>query len=203
MTITRILKVWSGSSIWASLVCYCRFWNSLRVSSRLLRYNTNLSVIENRNDRQGKPGLSLHLLWTLRIRAYVSIKSWPSIEIYDVTWNPRIGVLDVALLKYLVYFQGFCISFLTQLDRSSHNVVETLLQEKLLGQKDARTIVNQPLRKPDMKNEKFLNFEGHWICQGNLEATRSPDYVFTTTVKDNLKCLARIVSGRLVDVWFS
>ncbi|CAB4002946.1 midasin isoform X1 [Paramuricea clavata] len=93
-------------------------------------------------------------------------------------------------------YEGFCISFLTQLDRSSHNIVETLLQEKLLGHVNARSLVNQPLRKPDLKNEKFLNFEGYWICEGNLEPTRSSEYVFTSTVKDNLKCLARIVSGR-------
>ncbi|XP_028395044.1 midasin-like isoform X2 [Dendronephthya gigantea] len=93
-------------------------------------------------------------------------------------------------------YESFCISFLTQLDRSSHKIVESLLQEKLLVHVNARSLLNQPLRKPVLKNEKFLNFEGYWVCQGNIEPTRSSEYVFTASVKDNLKCLARIVSGR-------
>ena len=107
----------------------------------------------------------------------------------------------VTLRSFLLVLQGFCISFLTQLDRASHNVVETLLQKNLLAHVNASSIVHQILQKPGIENEKFLNFEGYWICQGKLEPCQSSDYVFTSTVKDNLKCLARIVSGRFVELY--
>lgn len=95
------------------------------------------------------------------------------------------------------YFdQGFCVSFLTQVDRSSHIIVENLLQEKLLPHVNARSLLGQPLQKPDLKNETFINFEGYWVSQGNAEPNRASDYVFTSTVKTNLKCLVRIVSAR-------
>ncbi|XP_046844513.1 midasin-like isoform X2 [Xenia sp. Carnegie-2017] len=92
-------------------------------------------------------------------------------------------------------YEGCCVSFFTQLDRSSHNIVEKLLQHKLLSHVNTRGLLHQPLRKP-VGNETFLNFEGYWVCQGSMEPIISSEYVFTSSVKDNLKCLARIVSGR-------
>lgn len=45
--------------------------------------------------------------------------------------------------------QGFCLAFLTQLDRSSHPVVRDLVVKHIVGgEKKAKSILNQKLPKP-------------------------------------------------------
>lgn len=91
--------------------------------------------------------------------------------------------------------QGFCLSFLTQLDRSSHPAVQSLIKQHLLGHVNAASMLKQPLPKPQHSGQ-FCNFEGFWIAMGSKEPVVSTEYVLTASVKANLKDLARVVSAR-------
>ena len=93
--------------------------------------------------------------------------------------------------------QGFCLSFLTQLDRSSHPAVQSLIRQHLLGHVNAASLLKQPLPVPQGSGQ-FCNFEGFWIAVGNNEPVVSPEYVLTASVKANLKDLSRVVSARYV-----
>ena len=98
---------------------------------------------------------------------------------------------------YLDFSQGFCLSFLTQLDRSSHPAVQSLIRQHLLGHVNATSLLKQPLPMPQGSGQ-FCNFEGFWIAVGNNEPVVSPEYVLTASVKANLKDLSRVVSARYV-----
>ena len=91
--------------------------------------------------------------------------------------------------------QGFCFSFLTQLDRASHPVVESLIRRHILGHVNANSLLSQPLPQPPRPG-KWQRFEGFWVEMGANEPTVSQDYVLTASVKANLKDLTRVVAGR-------
>jgi hypothetical protein len=63
----------SGGSIWASLECQCQwtmlFLNRWRVSSHILRYDTNPPAIQNLHS-------ITHWVWAFRIRAVVLLIVW-------------------------------------------------------------------------------------------------------------------------------
>ncbi|XP_050325190.1 midasin [Bactrocera neohumeralis] len=90
-------------------------------------------------------------------------------------------------------YESFCMSFLTQLDPVSHNVVLHLIQQALLS--NVKAVLNQSIPKP---GENYLNFEGYWIQQGPKEPEEYNSYILTKSVKENLRDLARIISiGKL------
>ncbi|XP_065367345.1 midasin [Calliphora vicina] len=90
-------------------------------------------------------------------------------------------------------YESFCLSFLTQLDPQSHNVVQHLIKEALLS--NAKAILHQAIPKP---GENYLNFEGYWIEKGPKDLQDCSNYILTDSVKENLKDLARIISiGKL------
>lgn len=58
--------------------------------------------------------------------------------------------------------------------------------------------MNQLIPEPQVPGQNFLPFEGHWIPQGKLEIDIPDGYILTTTVRKNLRDIARIISlGRL------
>ena len=89
--------------------------------------------------------------------------------------------------------QGFCLSFLTQLDRTSHPIVTKLICEHVLGKAKQQSILRQPLPQPP--GGKYLQFGGYWISQGTLEPSVPDNYIITPSVRDNLNDLARVVSA--------
>ncbi|XP_023209810.1 midasin-like [Centruroides sculpturatus] len=88
-------------------------------------------------------------------------------------------------------FEGFCLSFLTQLDRSSHPLVIKQIKQHIL-KKNQQSILHQPIKQP---GEKFICFEGYWIQRGENNPVTPSNYILTPSVKQNLKDLARIVSA--------
>ena len=90
-------------------------------------------------------------------------------------------------------FQGFCFSFLTQLDRKSHPSVERLIAENILGKKSVKALVKQPIAMPS-DGAQYLQFEGYWIRQGTQEPVTSEKYVLTPSVRLNLRDLVRVVA---------
>lgn len=90
-------------------------------------------------------------------------------------------------------YESFCMSFLTQLDGNSHQLVLSLIKEALLS--NAKAVLKQTLPQPA---ENYLNFEGYWIQQGPQPIQECAHYILTESVKQNLRDLARIISlGKL------
>lgn len=88
-------------------------------------------------------------------------------------------------------YEGFCLSFLTQLDRSSHPLVQKLVcQHILMGNTKC---LKQPIPCPS--GRRCVEVEGYWVSQGELEPVLDPSYILTTSVKLNLRDLARVVSA--------
>ncbi|KAH8391169.1 hypothetical protein KR215_008404 [Drosophila sulfurigaster] len=90
-------------------------------------------------------------------------------------------------------YESFCLSFLTQLDPESHQIVLLLIRDALLH--NAKVVLNHSL--PQL-GENYLQFEGYWIQEGGLEVQSCEHYILTDSVKKNLQDLARIISiGKL------
>ncbi|XP_045137299.1 midasin-like isoform X1 [Portunus trituberculatus] len=96
--------------------------------------------------------------------------------------------------------EAFCISFLTQLDRKSHQVVVNLIKQHVLGidlqtrGRDKRNFKLSLDPIPAPASEKCVQIEGFWIPQGPLEPQAVDNYIITETVKRNLEDLVRVVS---------
>jgi midasin len=56
-----------------------------------------------------------------------------------------------------------------------------------------KTIVNQPIPCPISTN--CVRVEGYWIPRGELDIRSSDKYILTTSIRRNLKDIARIVSA--------
>uniref|UniRef100_A0A665VA47 Midasin n=1 Tax=Echeneis naucrates TaxID=173247 RepID=A0A665VA47_ECHNA len=88
-------------------------------------------------------------------------------------------------------YEGFCLSFLTQLDRSSHPVVQKLVcQHILMGNTKC---LKHPIPAPS--GQPCVEVEAYWVSQGEMEPALDPSYILTTSVKLNLHDLARVVSA--------
>lgn len=92
-------------------------------------------------------------------------------------------------------YETACLSFLTQLDSSSHSKVQAQIAKAVLGNKNLKSVLNQPIPEPKSnKNQVFIPFEGYWVGQGQLKPIIPSDYVLTPSVRKNLKDLVRIIS---------
>ncbi|XP_047513354.1 midasin [Pieris napi] len=95
-------------------------------------------------------------------------------------------------------YEAFCLSFLTQVDRSSHPKVEAMIAKAVLGKKNIKSVLKQLIPEPKTQGQNYLLFEGHWIPQGKLEVDIPEDYILTPAVRRNLLDIARVISlGRL------
>ncbi|KAM4713456.1 midasin isoform 2-T2 [Anableps anableps] len=88
-------------------------------------------------------------------------------------------------------YEGFCMSFLTQLDRSSHPMVQKLVCQHIL--KGNTKCLKQPIPAPPGRT--CVEIEGYWVPQGELEPALDPSYILTGSVKLNLQDLSRVVSA--------
>ncbi|KAM9551495.1 midasin-like isoform 2-T2 [Salvelinus alpinus] len=88
-------------------------------------------------------------------------------------------------------YEGFCLSFLTQLDRSSHPMVQKLVCQHIMG--GNIRCLKQPI--PEPTGRPCIQMEGYWVSQGEMEPALDPSYILTTSVKLNLRDLARVVSA--------
>ncbi|XP_051781409.1 midasin isoform X2 [Erpetoichthys calabaricus] len=88
-------------------------------------------------------------------------------------------------------YEGFCLSFLTQLDRSSYPIVQKLICKHILGgnPKSLKESIPEPTDK------KCFQVEDYWISRGELPPATDSSYILTPTVKLNLRDLARVVSA--------
>uniref|UniRef100_A0A8C4UIL8 Midasin n=1 Tax=Falco tinnunculus TaxID=100819 RepID=A0A8C4UIL8_FALTI len=89
-------------------------------------------------------------------------------------------------------YEGFCLSFLTQLDRGSHPIVQKLICQHIVSG-NIKSLLKQQIPKP--QRGSFILIEGYWISAGDKEPTVDEMYVLTPSVKLNLKDIARVVSA--------
>ena len=90
-------------------------------------------------------------------------------------------------------YEAFCLSFLTQLDRSSHPAVEQLICTYVIGKSNCKALLKHAL--PEPIRGRHLKFEGYWISRGSAEPVTPDEYVLTSSVRANLRDLARAVSA--------
>ena len=103
-------------------------------------------------------------------------------------------------------FDGLCLSFLTDLNRESATRVEELIHEAILGNKTAKGARIQRSRPVveifvDVGGKSYglthVMCEDFWIMKGPNNVAEDNGFVFTKSVKENLRRLARVCSARL------
>ncbi|WAR08077.1 MDN1-like protein [Mya arenaria] len=139
------------------------------------------------------------------VKFYLTLRSEATKKLTDGTGHPphyslrtlcralRFAALNSCGSVPRSLYEGFCLSFLTQLDRSSHPVVQQLVCQNIIGRSNVKGILKQPLPAPP--GGQALNFEGYWIKAGGLEPATPQNYILTPSVRANLKDLARVVSA--------
>ncbi|XP_044531325.1 midasin [Gracilinanus agilis] len=89
-------------------------------------------------------------------------------------------------------YEGFCLGFLTQLDRASHPLVQKLICQHVISS-NIKTLLKQPI--PEPKGGRLIQIEGYWISVGDKEPTIDETYILTPSVKLNLRDIVRVVSA--------
>uniref|UniRef100_A0A8C0IUI7 Midasin n=1 Tax=Chelonoidis abingdonii TaxID=106734 RepID=A0A8C0IUI7_CHEAB len=89
-------------------------------------------------------------------------------------------------------YEGFCLGFLTQLDRVSHPIVQKLICHHIVSG-NIKSLLKQPL--PEPQGGRAVQIEGYWISVGDKEPVIDETYVLTSSVKLNLKDIVRVVSA--------
>uniref|UniRef100_A0A3Q1JQ86 Midasin n=1 Tax=Anabas testudineus TaxID=64144 RepID=A0A3Q1JQ86_ANATE len=137
------------------------------------------------------------------ISFYLAVRKEASLHLVDGTGHrPHYSLRTLCrALKYVSgnpcnsvqrsLYEGFCLSFLTQLDRSSYPMVEKMVcQHILMGNIKC---LKQPIPAPS--GRPCVEVEGYWVSQGEREPALDPSYILTASVKLNLHDLARVVSA--------
>ncbi|XP_075410883.1 midasin isoform X2 [Tenrec ecaudatus] len=89
-------------------------------------------------------------------------------------------------------YEGFCLGFLTQLDRASYPVVQKLICQHIISG-NVKSLLKQPI--PEPKGGRLIQVEGYWISVGDKEPTIDETYILTSSVKLNLGDVVRVVSA--------
>ena len=94
--------------------------------------------------------------------------------------------------------EGFLMCFLTELDRQSYPIVADLIFKHIGGgKKKALSLLSSKLPSPEkQKSTKycFINIEGFWIQCGDEEPNVDESFILTSTVRQNLRDVVRVVS---------
>ncbi|KAH0622150.1 hypothetical protein JD844_024188 [Phrynosoma platyrhinos] len=91
-------------------------------------------------------------------------------------------------------YEGFCLGFLTQLDRISYPIVQKLICQHILSG-NMKNLLKQAGPLPEPKGGRLIKIEGYWISVGDIEPTVDETYVLTPSVKLNLRDIVRVVSA--------
>ncbi|XP_075718267.1 midasin isoform X3 [Rhinoderma darwinii] len=138
------------------------------------------------------------------IRFYLTIRKKSVAELVDgIGHRPHFSLRTLCrALRYAAanpcnniqrsLYEGFCLSFLTQLDRASHSSVQALICH-LIVPGNIKSLLKQPL--PEPHGGRFIQIEGYWIPVGDKEPTIDESYILTSSVKLNLRDLVRVVSA--------
>ena len=94
--------------------------------------------------------------------------------------------------------EGFLMCFLTELDRQSYPIVADLIFKHIGGgKKKALSLLSSKLPSPEKQKslkDCFINIEGFWIQCGDEEPNVDASFILTSTVRQNLRDVVRVVS---------
>ncbi|PHZ13684.1 midasin [Rhizopus microsporus ATCC 52813] len=120
-------------------------------------------------------------------RPHFSMRTLARALTYVVQISPTYG------LRRSLY-EGFCMTFLTQLDKESETVMHDLIYKTIL-----RNIQNpQQLitRIPRQPAENYIQFGHFWLEQGQFPPEDDPRYILTNSIETKLYNLARVIMSR-------
>lgn len=93
-------------------------------------------------------------------------------------------------------FEGFSMSYLTQLKKDSERLMLPLVDQHLLSsQKNVRALLHQIPRAPN-RDKSFVQFRQYWVAQGTFPIHEQPHYIITPFIERNLLNLVRATSTR-------
>ncbi|KAI4254279.1 MAG: hypothetical protein LQ352_003178 [Teloschistes flavicans] len=107
-------------------------------------------------------------------------------------------VMDIAPIYGLrrAVFEGFSMSFLTSLSRSSSSLVIPVMEKYLLdSQKNIRAALFQTPKLPQNPS-RFVKFKQYWMSKGPLPVQSQHHYIITPFIETNLLNLVRATSTR-------
>ncbi|ORX62531.1 P-loop containing nucleoside triphosphate hydrolase protein [Hesseltinella vesiculosa] len=120
-------------------------------------------------------------------RPHFSIRTLARALTYVVQIQPVYG------LRRSLY-EGFCMTFLTQLDKDSEALMRQLIHKTLLNNvKQVTQLVTQIPRQP---SPNFIQFGYFWLEQGPFEPIDDTHYIITPSVETKLYNLARVIMSR-------
>ncbi|KAI5781155.1 putative midasin [Geopyxis carbonaria] len=93
-------------------------------------------------------------------------------------------------------YEGFCMSFLTLLDRASELVLLPAIDKHILSsQTNVRSWLHQIPRRPT-DGENYVQFQHYWMRRGALEPQEQAHYILTPFVQRNMLNLVRATATR-------
>ncbi|CAF1553476.1 unnamed protein product, partial [Adineta ricciae] len=95
-------------------------------------------------------------------------------------------------------YEGFCLSFFSQLDRSYYHEVQKLIHQIILKDKssiDTLLKTTQMVLSHD-NSKKYIEIEKYFVLKGDQTSYRNENYIFTHTVTENLINIIRVLSAK-------
>nr|CAG8526340.1 11509_t:CDS:10 [Entrophospora candida] len=93
-------------------------------------------------------------------------------------------------------YEGFCMTFLTQLNGESVVVLEGLIEKYLLKDvQNPKSLIKQIPKQPSSDNNYVL-FGCFWLSLGNYPPEEMPHYILTPSIKRSLNNLARVLMSK-------
>lgn len=122
-------------------------------------------------------------------RPHFSIRTLSRTLYYVTTITPIYG------LRRSLY-EGFCMSFLTLLDKASEAILHPIIEQHTLGRlKNPKSLLNKIPPQPVDGNHEYIQFQHYWLRTGPLGSEEQPNYIITPYVQKNLLNLIRASAG--------
>ena len=105
-------------------------------------------------------------------------------------------ILDIAPIYGLrrSMYEGFCMSYLTVLNKESGRMLENLIERRAFGShKHGKAILSQTPKVPEGLGE-YAQFRHYLLRRGNLPIEGQEEYIMTPSVERNLLNLVRATS---------
>ncbi|OBA18032.1 P-loop containing nucleoside triphosphate hydrolase protein, partial [Metschnikowia bicuspidata var. bicuspidata NRRL YB-4993] len=109
-----------------------------------------------------------------------------------------IYVCDIVSIYGLrrALYEGFCMSFLTLLDRKSEEVLRPIIAKYTIDKlKNAKQVIARCPPAPSSNESDYVQFKHYWMKRGPGEIS-TPNYIITPFVEKNLLNLVRATASR-------
>ncbi|KAK9375024.1 uncharacterized protein V1513DRAFT_425144 [Lipomyces chichibuensis] len=92
-------------------------------------------------------------------------------------------------------YEGFCMAFLTLLDKMSENVLLPIIAKYTIGKlRNPRSVMSKVPNKPEVG--KYIQFKHYWLEAGPYEPDDQEHYIITPFVEKNMLNLVRATATR-------